>query len=170
MLIGTIALSYSLFYIWFWCRISCWLRIIWKHRSENQQKWSYSLLKFFKILKNHYKKTHMLNTNIRPPCWKCFRCQSCFYATFVQCSPGFHMLTNKTHSYALFWLKSGRKETIKQKNRRKKKTVPSSFTQKKHIVLKITLKVSPSFYYKDILSKTNNSNDSVYQISANEKA
>ena len=32
-------------YLWFWCRISCWLRIISKHGSENQQKWSYSPLK-----------------------------------------------------------------------------------------------------------------------------
>ena len=34
------------FYWWFWCRISCWLRIIWKLASQNQQKQSYSPQKF----------------------------------------------------------------------------------------------------------------------------
>ena len=42
-----------IFYWWFWCRISCRLRIIKKLGTENQQKLIYWPLKFFKILKNH---------------------------------------------------------------------------------------------------------------------
>ena len=49
----------------------------------------------------------------------------------------------------------------KQKTR-KKKTILSSFTHKRQVVLKIILKASPNFYYKDILSETNSNNDSEY--------
>ena len=40
------ALLYPIFYWWFWCRSSGWLRIIKRPGSENHQKWSYSPSKF----------------------------------------------------------------------------------------------------------------------------
>ena len=52
----TVALLYPLFYCWFWW-ITCWVRIILKLGSENQQKWSSWLLNFFIILKKHHKET-----------------------------------------------------------------------------------------------------------------
>ena len=48
-----------LFYWWFWCRISCWLRIILKLGSENQQKWSHSLPNFWKILISHHEEMRL---------------------------------------------------------------------------------------------------------------
>ena len=115
--------------------------------SENQQKWSYSPLEILK----HWKittKRRVLNTNIRPACWKYFRCQSHIYAFFVQCRPGFHMLSIKKHSYTLFWLKSGRRETIKTRKQKEKENSSFLFCSQETSCLKNQHKGRPQFLLK----------------------
>ena len=64
-------------------------------------------------------KKNALNTIIFPPCWKIF--QKYFYALFLQCRPGSHLLSVKTYSYTLFSrFKSEKRETKKPKNQSKK--------------------------------------------------
>ena len=103
-------------------------------------------LSTFKILKHHHKKMraeHHLSVTMLKNVKNKYQWH--FYALFVQCKPGSHMLSDKKHLYPLLsWLKSGKKETIENGKTRKNKRVLSSFTQKRKVVLKISLQVSPN--------------------------
>ena len=91
--IGAIVLSYLLFYWWFWYRTSSWLTIIQKLGSENQQKRSYWPWKFFKVLIKH-KETRTEHQHHSLTMLKTIsNANDVLTEIFVQCRPGFHMLS-----------------------------------------------------------------------------
>ena len=86
-----IALSYLVFYWWFWYRTSSWLTIIEKLWSENRQKQSYWPWKFFEILikdkETRVERQHHSLTLLKTIC----NTSDVLTAIFVQCRPGSRM-------------------------------------------------------------------------------
>ena len=80
-------------------------------------------------------------------CWKYFKCQLHFYALFVQCRPGFHIISIKKHSYTLFRLKSEGRETMKLRKQEKKDS-SSPFYSQETSCLKNQLEGEPQLLLK----------------------
>ena len=91
--VDVFAFPYLVFYWRFWWT-SSWLTIIQKFDSDNQQKRSCWLGKFFEMLAKHHKETrvecqHHSLTMLITIC----NANDVLTAIFVQCRPGSHMLS-----------------------------------------------------------------------------
>ena len=109
----------------------------------------------FTILLKSWKtiiKRHALNTTIHPPCWMYFKYRWHFLRNNCPMQTWFIYARCQKNSYALFWSKFGRTETIKTKKQKEKENNSffflQFFTYFKTSCLKIQLKGKSQFLLK----------------------